>query len=688
LSTGNLPSSGKGEIGATGSKPLDEEEGDDKRKIRRAIKPKQQVVFFDLEDDPLMQNIRIRHWDKHIRRPRRPAFRGGARSKKKIKRPETLPAKKVSVVPPIALKDLSQLLGIKAQDIMVNLMKRGEMVHINSILDEEKVLQIAVDFNREIDILEAKDMEKDFLDEIEEQVAALENTEESQMRAPIVAFLGHVDHGKTSLLDVIRESNVAASEDGGITQHISAYKVKAKTGQSVVFLDTPGHRAFTEMRARGAHTTDIVVLVVAADDGVMPQTEEAIQHAQAAGVPIVVAINKTDKANANPMRVKQQLAGLGIMTEDWGGQVGCVEVSALKKEGLDALVDRLVLEAEIQELQCNPNQNPRGVVLEARKDEEVGNVVTILVQDGTLRLRDCLLAGSAVCRVRAIIDDQGQMVEEAGPSTPVNVIGFESLPEAGEKFIKVGSTTKAREIATIREERDRAARVTPDTPYAITLENLFESIEAGKIKEIRIILKADVKGTLEVLKRSLSDLKHEEVKVKLIREGLGGVTEDDVLLAIASNAFIVGFHALPDDKAKKMADENGVEIRTYRVIYHLLDEMRAAMEGALDPLKKEEVTAHLEIREVFKSSRLGNIAGCFVTDGTIHRNDHVRVIRDNEKIFEGLLDSLKRFKDDHREVKEGFECGVKIAGFDGIKEGDIIEAFQIVEEKRTLDLDA
>jgi translation initiation factor IF-2 len=552
------------------------------------------------------------------------------------------------------------------------------------------VLQIAIDFSREVEILEAKDVEQDFLDEIQEQdsQAAIEaEGDEREFRSPIVAFLGHVDHGKTSLLDAIRDANIAATEDGGITQHVSAYKVRNAAGNSVVFLDTPGHRAFTEMRARGANTTDIVVLVVAADDGVMPQTEEAIQHAMAAGVPIVVAINKIDKANANTMRVKQQLAGLGVMTEDWGGEVGCVEVSAVKKEGLDALLDRLTLEAEIQELSCNPSQHARGVVFEARKDDEVGNVVTLLVQDGTLNLRDTLLAGDSICRVRALFNDQGVSIESAEPATPVNVIGFDTLPEAGDNFIMAENVAKAREIADLRKEKMREARMAPDDRYSITLENLFESIEAGKIKEIRVILKADVKGTLEVLKRTLGDMKHDEVKVKLLRDGLGDITEDDVLLALASKAIILGFHSVPDDKARKMADENKVDIRTYRVIYQLLDDMRAAMEGALDPLKKEKVTGHLEIREVFKSSRLGNIAGCIVTDGTIHRSDRVRLKRNDEVLYEGDLSSLKRFKDDHREVKEGFECGVKIAGFDDVQEGDIIEAFEIVLEKRILEMD-
>ncbi|MFH2000698.1 MAG: translation initiation factor IF-2 [Planctomycetota bacterium] len=654
-------------------------------KVKKFIKPKQQPVVFDPEEDPLLQGIRIRHWNRQVR-PKRTPWRPGNRTKKKFKKPDLLVHRTAQVVPPISVKELSLLLGIKVQELLVSIMKHGTMAHINSLLDEEAVLQIAVDFNRDIEIVEEKDIEKDYIEE--QELAALEEEDGVVNRAPVVTFLGHVDHGKTSLLDAIRHANVASSEDGGITQHVSAYKVETQKGQHIVFLDTPGHKAFTEMRARGANATDIVVLVVAADDGVMPQTEEAIQHALAADVSIVVAINKIDKQNANPQRVKQQLAGKGIMTEDWGGEVGCVEVSAVTKEGLSNLLDRIALEAEIQELRGNPNVSAQGVVIEARKDVEIGNVVTVLLQDGTLRIRDWLLAGEHICRIRAMTDDRGRSIEEAGPSTPLNVIGFEDLPGAGETFIQVESAAKARELAAYRKDKARTERIAPDDHYAITLENLFASIEAGKVKEIRVVLKADVKGTLEVLQRSLSELTHDEVKVKVLRDGLGAITEDDVLLAVASNAVIVGFHVLPEEKARRLADENSIEIRTYRVIYQLIDDLHKAMEGELEPLKKEVITAHLEIREVFKSSRLGNIAGCIVSDGTIHRNDGIRVIRKGEVLFTGSLSSLKRFKDDHREIKEGFECGVKVSGFDSIQPGDIIESFSFIEEKRTLELDS
>ena len=671
---------------APGGKAEEDLDLQEETKIKRSIKPKQQPVLFDLDEDPLLQGIRIRHWDKHMR-ARRPSWRPAPKAKKRLKKFDHIVNKKVVVTPPISVKDLSQLLGIKAQEILMLLMKRGVMAHINAMLEEEAVLQIALDFDREIDIQESRDVEQDFLETLGQEELQEEAETEERIRPPIVAFLGHVDHGKTSLLDAIRKTSVAATEDGGITQHISAYKVKTSSGHSVVFLDTPGHRAFTEMRARGAHTTDIVVLVVAADDGVMPQTEEAIQHAQAAGVPIVVAVNKVDKPNANPTRVKQQLAGIGIMTEDWGGEVGCVEVSAVTGQGLDDLLERLVLEAEIQELKCHPDLHARGWVLEARKDDEIGNVVTLLVRDGTLHVRDVVLAGQSVGRVRALIDDQGRFVEEAEPSTPVNVIGFDSLPNGGDDFVVVTDMAKARAVADLRRERTRASKLASEKRESITLENLFESIEAGKIKEILVVLKADVKGTLEVLKRSLEDLKHKEVEVRVLRDGLGNVTEDDVLLAAASQAVVVGFHVEVDERARKVAEEHAVDVRLYRVIYQLLDDMRAAMEGMLEPIKKEQVTAHLEVREVFRSSRLGNIAGCYVKDGTIHRNDRVRVLRDGEEVFDGVLESLKRFKDDQREVKEGFECGVRIAGFDDVHEGDILESYEVIEEKRTLDME-
>jgi len=653
-------------------------------KAKRSIKPKQSAFDHSgIDDDPLLQGIRISNWDRHYKR-RRPVFRHG-RGQKKYRRPAAQLDRKVDVEVPIALKDLSQETGIKARDILMALMKRGEILHINSVLEEEAVIQIAMDFGREINITQRKDEEEVFM----EEVAGHDETTEgsAQPRPPIVTFLGHVDHGKTSLLDAIRKTDVVSTEEGGITQHISAYQVTTSRDAVVTFLDTPGHKAFTEMRARGANATDIVVLVVAADDGVMPQTEEAIAHAKAAEVPVIVAINKIDKANANVQRVKQQLSGVGIMTEDWGGEVGCVEVSATNNIGLDELLERLALEAEILELSGNPDALASGVVIESRKDEEIGNVVTLLITDGSLKVRDTILAGEAICRVRGITDDKGRKLEIAGPSTPVNVMGFETLPDSGERFLFVDDLDKARNIADLRHTRAREKRLAPDRK-TITLENLFESLEAGKVTEIPVVLKADVKGSIEVLRRSFDDMAHEEVKIKTIREGVGGITEEDVLLAIASNAIILGFHVVADAKARKLIEENKVEVKTYRVIYELLEDLRLAMEGALSPLQREVVIGHLEIRQVFKSSRLGNIGGSFVTDGVIKRRARVRLVRDGIVIYEGEFDSLKRFKDDQREVREGFECGVRIAGYDDIKVGDTVEAFEVVEERRTLPTDS
>jgi len=663
--------------------PETKSEGFQDDKVQKVIKPKQSTIYVDA-DDPILQDIRIGHWDRRYK-TRRPVFRG-SRTKKAVKKTVApLPDKKVDVQLPVTVKELSHLLGIRAQQILISLMKKGEMAHINSVLEEEDVIQLALDFNKEVEVLEEKDLENEFF--MKEGFTEETRQKGNVSRPPIVTLLGHVDHGKTSLLDTIRKTDVVATEEGGITQHISAYMVTPSSGKSITFLDTPGHKAFTEMRARGANVTDIVILVVAGDDGVMPQTEEAIQHAQAAGVPIVVAVNKMDKPDANAQKVKQQLAGQGVMTEDWGGEVGCVEVSAQTGQGLDDLLDRLALEAEMLEIGSHPDSRGRGVVIESRKDDVIGNVVTLLVTDGTVRLRDNILAGDSICRARNIIDDKGKKIESAGPALPINVQGFETLPNAGERFVCVEDIDEAREIAKIRRDKERADRLAPDRS-AITLENLFESIEAGKVAEIRIVVKADVKGSLEVLLKSFEEMKHEEVKIKIVRSGVGAITEEDVLLAVASDAIIIGFRVIPDTKARKLIEENRIDLRTYRVIYKLLEDVRLAMEGALKPIEKERVTAHIEIRQVFKSSRLGNIAGCYVTDGTIRRSNGVRLVREGVVIYEGEIESLRHIQDDRREIKEGYECGVKIKGYNDIKTGDVIESFEIVKEKRTLSQEA
>ncbi|HKB16398.1 MAG TPA: translation initiation factor IF-2, partial [Planctomycetota bacterium] len=489
-------------------------------------------------------------------------------------------------------------------------------------------------------------------------------------------------HGKTSLLDAIRKSNIAAGEAGGITQRIGAYQVTTPSGHTITVIDTPGHRAFTAMRARGARATDIVVLVVAADDGVMPQTQEAIDHARAAKAPIVIALNKIDRPEANAIRVKNQLATLELIPEEYGGHTGIVETAATSGRGVLELLERVALESEVMDLKSNPEDSATGVVLEASVDEGKGIVAHVLVRDGTLQRGDVFVAGAGYGRVRSLSNDRGEELERAGPSTPVEVTGLLALPEAGDRFHVVADLAQAREVG---EERGKKARALQrlDRPQ-VTLETLSAALAAGEAKEIAIVLKADVLGSLEALKKELPALSVPEVDVKVLRTGIGGITEADVLLAETSKGVVLGFNVAADDKARAAAEQHGVEIRTYRVIYELLDEVRRAMEGMLAPVEREQITGHLEIRKVFYFSKIGNIAGCYCTDGSVARTAPVRLIRDGRVIFTGKLASLKRVKEDVREVKEGFECGAKIEGYDDIKEGDRIESFQVVRERRVL----
>ncbi|MFH0947364.1 MAG: translation initiation factor IF-2 [Planctomycetota bacterium] len=644
----------------------------------------------DEEDDPLLQGIRIRNIQTgpHTRRP--PRRVGPRRSGRRV--PAPVPTGPVDVQVPITVRDLSQELGVKANVILRVLKGLGIQATGNLALDEEGVLEVATSLNREIRLTTEKGKEDRFLDEVKlsDAAHAVEAGEDGgELRAPVVAFLGHVDHGKTSLLDRIRSANVAAGEAGGITQSMRAYSVPSPSGVGLItFLDTPGHKAFTEMRARGANTTDIVVLVVAADDGVMPQTEEAIQHAKAAEVPIVVALNKIDRHEADPTRVLQQLAQAGVMVEGWGGDVQVAKVSAVTGEGMDDLLDKISLQAEIMDLRADPTREAQGTVIESYKDDCLGAVATVLVQEGTLRTGDIVLSGTAYGRVRTLINDQGDKIDEAGPSIPVNIVGLGEAPLASERFYVVENLRQARDVAEEREQRARLERVSGPAPSgSITLENLFASLEAGKAEEIKVVLRCDVQGSLEVLRRSLSELETPEVKVKTIREALGAVTEDDVLLALASGGIVIGFNVIADEKARSLADSKGVEIRSYQVIYQLIDDVKAAMEGVLSPIKTEIVVGHVEIREVFKVSRVGSIAGCRVMDGVIRRNSLIRLSRDGRVIHSGKLDSLKRFKDDVREVKDGLECGLKLAGYDDIKNGDIVEVVEVQEEKRKLDFD-
>jgi translation initiation factor IF-2 len=520
------------------------------------------------------------------------------------------------------------------------------------------------------------------MDQLIEQLVEDSADEESQPRAPVVTFMGHVDHGKTSLMDRLRDSDVAKHEAGGITQHIGAYKVRNQHGQEIVILDTPGHAAFTAMRARGTELTDIVVLVVAADDGVMPQTEEAISHALAAKVPVVVAITKCDLPSARPEQVKQQLMIKGLQSEDYGGTIGMVEVSAVKGTGIDDLVDRILLEAELLQLTARHDAPGKGIVVESRQSPEQGVVVTLLVTDGTMRLKDQIVCGESFARVRAMIDDHGNNLEEAGPSTPITVFGLDRLPSPGDKLFVVEDAKKAKEVV---EERQRRVReLSRAERSAVTLETYSAKLAERDIQEIKLILKADAMGSLEPLKKCLAELSTPEVRVNLVHSALGGINETDVSLAEASSAVIVGFNTIADSSARQQAERAGVEIRYYDVIYELLDQVRAAMEGLLAPEEVQNVIGHAEVKATFKSSKFGTIAGCRVTDGVIRRNVSVRLSRDSKVVWSGKVASLRRIEEDVREVKSGFECGLTLDGYQDIKVGDVLEFVQIELVKRTL----
>jgi translation initiation factor IF-2 len=596
-----------------------------------------------------------------------------------VKRPEPVVfkrPKKIDLLTPVTVRNLSTALGVKAKDIITYLMKKNDLLlSINNPIPDDMVVTIGAQYGTEVTLRKPVSAQEK-LKEIEKE----DKPEECVKRPAVVTILGHVDHGKTSILDYIRKTNVHEQEAGGITQHISAYKVKLPNGE-LTFIDTPGHEAFTAMRARGTNVTDIVVLVVAADDGVMPQTEEAISHARAANVPMVVALNKIDKPNANRLKAKQQLAQLGLNPEEWGGQTVLVEVCALTGENIPALLDMLLLVADMLDLKSNPNRPALGSVLEARVTPGIGVVSTVIVRTGTLKIGDVVLAGTCFGRVRALYDMAGDLINAAEPSTPVQMTGFQEAPEAGEKFYVLRDIDAVREIAIERRERLRAPA--PAREH-VTLETLFARIEEEKTKELRIILKGDVKGSVEVITNLLSQLSTEEVKIKIIHSGLGPVNDSDVILADASDAVIIGFNVEMGEETKELAQEKRVDVRNYQVIYELISQVRAAMEGLLEPEERESVIGHCGVKQVFRSSRLGTVAGCNVTDGTIQRSAFCRVIRESQVVFSGQLDSLRRFKDDVKEVKEGFECGIKVKGLDDIREGDTLEVFIIEKFARTL----
>jgi translation initiation factor IF-2 len=605
------------------------------------------------------------------RAPARRAPRRHRRTRKPVDPSKVVRPTSADVSLPITVRSLSQAISIRTNDIIRKLMAQGQMVAINDALEPEVAQVISMEFGCELRVKQAKDIEEELAADVEG-----DNPEDLEPRGPVVTFMGHVDHGKTSLLDAIRESSVASGEAGGITQHIGAYRVM-QGEKSVVFLDTPGHEAFTEMRARGANVTDIVVLVVAADDGVMPQTEEAIAHAKAAGVAIVVAINKCDLPGANVQRVKQQLGGMELVPEEWGGTIGMVECSAITRDGLDELVERLILEAELLELTANPKRDARGSVLEARLSQGRGIVAHVLVRNGTLKRGDVILSSQGYGRAKSLFDDQDREIESAGPSTPVEVIGLSQMPEAGDAFYVVKDLGEARKVAERRASERRTAALNRRTK--ITLDNLAEQILAGNTRELNLVIKADVQGSLEVLNKTLGDITGKDVRTNVIHAAIGGINESDVLLAEASQAIIIGFNVTADGAARLLASDKGVDVRVYRVIYEVVDEVRKALEGLLEPEKKEVVQGHVEIRAVFSISRSGNVAGCFVLDGFITRSSKVRLVRNGKILYDGGLSGLRRVKDDVREVREGFECGLKLGNYEDIKVGDVVEAYEIQE---------
>ena len=582
--------------------------------------------------------------------------------------------REVLVPETISVGDLAHKMSVKAGEVIKALMKMGMMVTINQVLDQDTALIVVEEMGHIAKAAAANDPET-FLDETEHTEAVLE------ARPPVVTVMGHVDHGKTSLLDYIRRSRVASGEAGGITQHIGAYHVKTLRGM-VTFLDTPGHEAFTAMRARGAKATDIVILVVAADDGVMPQTKEAVHHAKAAGVPLVVAVNKIDKAEANPDRVKQELASEEVVPEDWGGDTMFVEVSAKTGQGIDDLLEAVLLQAEVLELKAAKNTPAKGLVIEGRLDKGRGPVSSILVQSGTLRRGDMLLAGTAFGRVRAMLDEAGQEVKEAGPSIPVEILGLSDVPNAGDEIIVLNDERKAREIALFRQGKFRDVKLAKQ--QAAKLENMFEQMAEGEVKTLALIIKSDVQGSYEALATSLQKLSTSEVKVNIIHTGVGAITESDVNLSVASKAVLIGFNVRADAGARKLIESSGVDVRYYNIIYEAVDEVKAALGGMLAPEKKESAIGLVEVREVFRISKVGAVAGCYVLDGMIKRASKIRLLRDDVVVHSGELDSLKRFKDDAKEVKAGFECGLSLKGYNDIEVGDLLEVFEVVEVARTL----
>ncbi|MBM7623476.1 translation initiation factor IF-2 [Sporohalobacter salinus] len=579
----------------------------------------------------------------------------------------------------LTVKEVAEEMDEDPNSLMQTLVGLGIMATINQELDEETIEIVLEEYGYEVKFKAEEEKEDNSYNELVQNIE--DNPEDMKERAPVVTVMGHVDHGKTTLLDTIRKTNVTESEAGGITQHIGAYQVGVDN-QKVTFLDTPGHEAFTSLRARGAQVTDIAILIIAADDGVMPQTVEAINHAKAADVPIIVAINKVDKHNAQPERVKQELTEYELVPEEWGGNTICVPISALQKENIDELLEMVVLVSEMEELKANPDRLANGVVVEAELDKGRGPVATVLIKNGTLEIGDPVVAGLSYGTVKALVNDQGERIEKAGPATPVEVLGFNSVPQAGDLLQVLEGEREARKLAENRQDQKRQQDLAQKK--AVTLDDLYEQIQEGEIKDLNLIIKGDVQGSVEAIKEALLQLSTDEVQVNVVHSGVGAVREADIMLATASNAIVIGFNVRPDNNARQAAEKEQVDVRTYRVIYKAIEDIRAAMEGLLEPDYKEIVLGRANVRDTFSVPKVGTIAGVYVTDGKVSRNAKARLLRDNVVVFEGDIASLKRFEDDVREVAEGYECGLGLENFNDIKVGDTIEIYDYEEIKRTL----
>ena len=682
------------------SKDIDKKSGEVNKKKKKVLKAKNKSRAIEVNEEAIRSKkkkkskkfvIDKREVEATIKRTlmgAEPGF-GGRASVRKKKRKEKKEIQeiieeqkqvekntKIKVTEFIAVNELANLMGVSVSEVISKCMMLGLMVSINQRLDVDTITLIAEDFGFQVEFQE---------EYTSEALQDIEDPEESlKPRSPIVTIMGHVDHGKTSLLDYIRKENVVAGESGGITQHIGAYQVQLEDGKSITFLDTPGHEAFTAMRARGASVTDIVILIVAADDAVMPQTVEALNHSLAAGVPIIIAINKIDKPGANSDKIKQQLADRNVLVEDWGGKYQSVEISAKTGLGIDLLLEKIMLEAELLELKANYDRKARGVIIETQLDKGRGITSTVLVQKGTLKVGDPFVAGDYQGKVRAMFNERNKKIHEAGPSYPALVLGFEGAPEAGDIFVVVGSEREAREVATKRKQLHREQ--TQRQVHMITLDEIASRIGKGEIKDLPIIVKGDVDGSVGALSDSLMKLSNDEVRVQVIHKGVGAISEGDVILAAASGAIIVGFHVRPHLAARKLAEKEKVDIRLYNIIYDVVNEIKSALEGMLAPVISEKLVATVEVRDTFKVPKVGTVAGCYVQDGKISRNHKIRLFRDGIVIYEGELATLKRFKDDVKEVDAGYECGLNIANFNDIKEGDIIEAYEIIETKKKLEL--